>query len=156
MLFTGRGRFVLGETVLGKILQQVFVFVFVVVCFVCFVFLCEKKIGKLRGKGVMQFSNGASRIPQGQLNHFQSCQTRSVKVNKQVCINTLSCGLIEHFNISGGEFVGSCIKLTGKTRCRVPRGKMVGVATVGVGIAVACSVVGYMQVVSTTKGWSLA
>ena len=43
MLFTGRGRFVLGETVLGKILQQVFVFVFLVVCFVCFVFLCEKK-----------------------------------------------------------------------------------------------------------------
>ena len=33
---------------------------------------------------------------------------------------------------------------------------MVIVATVGVGIAVACSVVGYVQVVSSgTKGWSV-
>ena len=34
-------------------------------------------------------------------------------------------------------------------------GEVVGVATVAVGIAVACSVVGYIQVVSVTKGWSV-
>ena len=66
----------------------------------------------------------------------------------------LSCCLVKHFNISGSEFVGSCIKSTGRKRCRVHMGERVGVATVGVGIAVACSVVGYVQVVSCTKGWS--
>ena len=66
----------------------------------------------------------------------------------------LSCCLVKHFNISGSEFVGSCIKSTGRKRCRAHMGARVGVATVGVGIAVACSVVGYVQVVSFTKGWS--
>ena len=58
----------------------------------------------------------------------------------------LSCCLVKHFNISGRECVAgsTCIKSTGATRCRVPRGEGVGVATVGVGIAVACSVVGYV------------
>ena len=67
----------------------------------------------------------------------------------------LSCCLVKHFNISGNEVdTGStCIKSTGVTRCRVPRGEGVGVATVGVGIAVACSVVRYAQIVSVTKGW---
>ena len=52
--------------------------------------------------------------------------------------------------------MGSCIKLTGSVICRVPRGEGVGVATECVGIAVACSVVGYLQVVSSrTKGWSV-
>ena len=58
----------------------------------------------------------------------------------------LSCCLVKHFNISGSELVAgsTCIKSTGITRCRVPRGEQVGVATVGVGIAVACSVAGYV------------
>ena len=34
------------------------------------------------------------------------------------------------------------------------QGEGVGVATEGVGTAVACSVVGYVQVVSSTKHWS--
>ena len=38
--------------------------------------------------------------------------------------------------------------------CRVPSGEGVGVATVGEGMAVACGVVGYVQVVSS-KGWSV-
>ena len=69
----------------------------------------------------------------------------------------LSCCLVKHFNIRGSEFVAgsTCIKSTGPTRCRVPRGERVAVATVGVGIAVACSVVVYVQVVSSTKGWSV-
>ena len=69
----------------------------------------------------------------------------------------LSCCLVKHFNISGSEMVpeSTCIKSTGVTRCRVPRGEGVGGATVGVGIAVAGSVVVYEQVVSTTKGWSV-
>ena len=46
------------------------------------------------------------------------------------------------------------MKLTGGTRCRVPRGEGVGVATVGVGIAVASSIIGYPPVVSVTKRWS--
>ena len=50
----------------------------------------------------------------------------------------------------------TCIKSTGVTRCRVPSGEGVGVATACVGIAVACSVVGYVQVVSVTKVWSHA
>ena len=68
----------------------------------------------------------------------------------------LSCRLVKHFNISGSEVgTGStCIKSTGRGRCRVPRGEGVGDATVCVGIALACSVVGYAQVVSATKGWS--
>ena len=69
----------------------------------------------------------------------------------------LSCCLVKHFNISGSEVVtGSTgIKSTGRTRCRVTRGERVAVATVGVGIAVTCSVVVYVQVVSVTKGWSV-
>ena len=47
------------------------------------------------------------------------------------------------------------IKSTGGTRCRVPKGVGVGGATVGVGIVVACSVVVYEQVVSSTKDWSV-
>ena len=68
----------------------------------------------------------------------------------------LSCCLVKHFNISGSEVgTGStCIKSTGSVKCRVPRGEGVGVTTFGVGIAVACSVVGYVQVVSSTKHWS--
>ena len=68
----------------------------------------------------------------------------------------LSCCLVKHFNISGSEVhTGStCIKSTGRKRCRVAGGEGVGVATVGGGIAVACSVVGYVQAVSCTKGWS--
>jgi len=68
----------------------------------------------------------------------------------------LSCCLVKHFNISGKEVVAgsTCIKSTEVTRCRVPRGEGVGNFTVGVGIAVACSVVGYVEVVSVTKGWS--
>ena len=67
----------------------------------------------------------------------------------------LSCCLVKHFNISGSELVAgsTCIKSTGRVRRRVPRGEEVGVATVRLGIAVACSVVGYVQVVSVTKGW---
>ena len=34
-------------------------------------------------------------------------------------------------------------------------GERVGVATTSVGIAVDCSVVGYVQVVCSTKGWSV-
>ena len=69
----------------------------------------------------------------------------------------LSCCLVKHFNISGSELVAgsTCIKSTGRVRRRVPKGEEVGVATVSVGIAVACSVVVYVQVVSVTKGWSL-
>ena len=48
----------------------------------------------------------------------------------------LSCCLVKHFNISGSEGV----------ICRVPMGERVGVATTSVGITVACSVVGYVQV----------
>ena len=68
----------------------------------------------------------------------------------------LSCCLVKHFNISGSEVgIGStCIKSTGIVKFRVPRGEGVGVATFGHGIAVACSVVGYGQVVSSTKHWS--
>ena len=66
----------------------------------------------------------------------------------------LSCCLVKHFDISGSEIVGSCIKLTGSVIWRVPRGDVVGRATEGVGIAVACSVVRYVQVVSSTKHWS--
>ena len=68
----------------------------------------------------------------------------------------LSCCLVKHFNISGSEVdTGStCIKSTGRGRCRVPSGEVVTVATVCVGIAVACSVVRYAQIVSATKGWS--
>ena len=66
----------------------------------------------------------------------------------------VSCCLVKHFNISGSEFVGSCIKSTVRTRFRGPRGAGEGEATVGVRIAVACSVVVYAQVVSSTKGWS--
>ena len=69
----------------------------------------------------------------------------------------LSCCLVKHFNISGSEVgIGStCIKSTGNVKWRVPRGEGVGVATEGVGTAVtACSVVGYVQVVSSTKHWS--
>ena len=46
------------------------------------------------------------------------------------------------------------MKSTGRVICRVPMGEGVGVATEGVRIAVACSVAGYAQVVSVTKGWS--
>ena len=67
----------------------------------------------------------------------------------------LNCCLVKHFNISGSEIVGSCIKSTGSSRCRVPRGEGVAEVTVGVGIAVNCSVVGYVQVFSRTKGWSV-
>ena len=69
----------------------------------------------------------------------------------------LSCCLVKHFNISGSEMVpgSTCIKSTGVTRCRVPRGEGVGVTTVGVRIAVACSVVVYEQVVCSTKDWSV-
>ena len=58
----------------------------------------------------------------------------------------LICCLVKHFNISGNELVAgsTCIKSTGMTRCRVPRGEGVGPVTVSVGIAVACSVVGYV------------
>ena len=69
----------------------------------------------------------------------------------------LSCCLVKHFNISGSEVgTGStCIKSTARVRCRVPRGEGVGVAAVGVGVTVACSVVGYVQVESSTKHWSV-
>ena len=70
-------------------------------------------------------------------------------------LQVLSCCLVKHFNISGNEFVGSCIKSTGRKRCRVPRGEGVGVATARLGISVACSVAGYVQVVSATKSWSV-
>ena len=64
--------------------------------------------------------------------------------------------LVKHFNISGSELVAgsTSIKSTVRTRFRVPRGKGVGNATVCDGIAVACSVVVYVKVVSVTKGWS--
>ena len=70
-------------------------------------------------------------------------------------IQGLSCWFVKHFNISGSEVdTGStCKKST--VRSRVPRGVGVGHATKGVGISVACSVVGYVQVVSYTKGWSV-
>ena len=65
--------------------------------------------------------------------------------------------LVKHFNISGSELVAgsTSIKSTGRTRCRVPRGEGVGGATVGVRMAVTCSVVVYEQVVSSTKDWSV-
>ena len=44
--------------------------------------------------------------------------------------------------------------MTGRVQCRVSRRSVVVVATIGVGVAVACSVVGYVQVVSS-KGWSV-
>ena len=58
----------------------------------------------------------------------------------------LSCCLVKHFNISGSEALAgsTCIKCTGIPRRRVARGKGVGVATGSVGLAVACSVVGYV------------
>ena len=56
----------------------------------------------------------------------------------------LSCCLVKHFNISGSEFVGSCIKSTGGTRCIVPRGEGVGFATASAGMVITCSVVGYV------------
>ena len=65
----------------------------------------------------------------------------------------LSCCLVKHFSISGSKSVGSCEKLTGRVQCRVSRRSVVVVATIGVGVAVACSVVGYVQVVPS-KGWS--
>ena len=70
----------------------------------------------------------------------------------------LSCCLVKHFNISGSEVdTGStCIKSTGRVICRVPMRERVGVATTSVGIAVACSVVGYVQVLCSTKGWSVS
>ena len=43
--------------------------------------------------------------------------------------------------------------MTGRVQCRVSRRSVVVVATIGVGVAVACSVVGYVQVVPS-KGWS--
>ena len=46
------------------------------------------------------------------------------------------------------------IKSTGRVICRVPMGERVGAATTSVGIAVACSLVGYVQVVCSSKGWS--
>ena len=69
-------------------------------------------------------------------------------------VKTLICCLVEHFNIRESEVsTGSTsIKSTGPTRSRVPSGEGVGVATVGLGIAVACSIIWYAQVVST-KGW---
>ena len=70
----------------------------------------------------------------------------------------LSCCLVKHFNINGSKVdTGStCIKSTGRVICRVPMGERVGVATTCVGIAVDCSVVGYVQVVCSTKGWSVS
>ena len=69
----------------------------------------------------------------------------------------LSCCLVKHFNVSGSEFVveSTCIKSTGPIRYRVPRGEGVGFATDSVGFVVTCSFVGYEQVVSTTKDWSV-
>ena len=71
-------------------------------------------------------------------------------------LQELSRCLVKYFNISGSEFVGSRIKLTGVTRCRVPRGQVVTVTTIAVGTAAACSVARYVQVVSVTKRWSVA
>ena len=96
---------------------------------------------------------------------FKTLSLGSLRNRVHICIYTawigrrdlplqgLSYCLVKHFNISGSELVGSCIKSTGVTRCRVPRGEGVVAAAVGVGIAVACSVVGYVQVVCVTKGW---
>ena len=70
----------------------------------------------------------------------------------------LSCCLIKHFNINGSKVdTGSTgVKSTGRVICRVSMRERVGVATTSVGIAVACSVVGYVQVVCSTKGWSVS
>ena len=68
----------------------------------------------------------------------------------------LSRCLVKYFNISGSEFVGSCVKLTGATIYRVPRGEVEMVTTPGVGNAVVCSVARYVEVVSVTKRWSVA
>ena len=101
---------------------------------------------------------------------FKTLSFGSLRNRVHICIYTawigrrdlplqgLSCCLVKHFNISGSEVdTGStCIKSTGRVICRVPMGERVGVATTSVGIAVACSVVGYVQVVCSTKGWSVS
>ena len=92
------------------------------------------------------------------LNRVHICIYTAWFGRRDLPLQGLSCCLVKHFNISGSEVdTGStCIKSTRATRCRVPRGERVEVATVGVGIAVACSVVGYVQVVaSCTKDWSV-
>ena len=92
------------------------------------------------------------------LNRVHICIYTAWIGRRDLPLQGLSCCLVKHFNISESEFVAgsTCIKSTGITRCRVPRREGVGDATVGVGIAFACSVVGYVQVVSATKGWSVA
>ena len=52
--------------------------------------------------------------------------------------------------------ISTCIKSTGRVRRRVPRREEVGVATVRLRTAFAYIVVGYVQVVSCTKGWSVS
>ena len=68
----------------------------------------------------------------------------------------LSGCLVKHFNISGTEVVASCIKSAGRTRWRIPWGEVVSDTTISVRISVACSVVWYEDVVSTTKYWSVS
>ena len=101
---------------------------------------------------------------------FKTLSFGSLRNRVHICIYTawisrrdlslqgLSCCLVKHLNVSGSEVdTGStCIKSTGRVICRVPMRERVGVATTSVGIAVACSVVGYVQVVCSTKGWSVS
>ena len=91
------------------------------------------------------------------LNRVHICIYTSWVDRRDLPLQDLSCCLVKHFNISGSETgAGStCIKSTGRVICRVPRRDRVGEATVGVGNAVASSVVVYVQVVCSTKGWSV-
>ena len=63
----------------------------------------------------------------------------------------LRCCLVKNFNISGGELDGSGKKST-TGRFRVSGWKGVDVGTSGSGIAVACSIARYPQVVITKCG----
>ena len=95
---------------------------------------------------------------QSLLNRVHICIYTAWVGRRDLPLQGVSCCLVKHFNISGSEVdTGStCIKSTGRVICRVPMGERVGVATTSVGIAVACSVVGYVQVVCSTKGWSVS
>ena len=95
---------------------------------------------------------------QSLVNRVHICIYTAWVGRRDLPLQGLSCCLVKHFNISGSEVdTGStCIKSTGRVICRVPMGERVGVATTSVGIAVACSVVGYVQVVCSTKGWSVS
>ena len=92
------------------------------------------------------------------LNRVHMCIYTAWIGRRDLALQGLSCCLVKYFNIGRSECVAgsTSIKSAGRRRCRVPRGEGVGVTTVGVGTAAACSVVGYVQVGPFTKGWSVS